>query len=72
MSGQQLYNTKYALLVQLQSLLAANILVAMKLIIAAIYTKLRTHIIDDTDIEQVDSLMAPPKGDKLILGFEYA
>lgn len=49
----------------------AYLLEVMKLVLAAIYTKFRTRIIDDTGIEQVDSLMAPPKGDKLILGFEY-
>ncbi len=41
----------------------------MKLIVASIYTNYSTYIIDDEGIEQLDSMIASPAGDKLILGF---
>jgi hypothetical protein len=41
----------------------------MKLIVASIYTNYETYIIDDEGIEQLDSMVAYPVGEKLILGF---
>jgi hypothetical protein len=41
----------------------------MKLIVASIYTNYTTHIIDDDGIEQTDSIVASPVGEKLVLGF---
>ncbi|KAF2753970.1 cytochrome P450 [Pseudovirgaria hyperparasitica] len=42
----------------------------MKFIIAAIYTSYRTHIIDDTGIEQEDAYTARPRGQKLMIKLE--
>jgi hypothetical protein len=44
----------------------------LKLVVAAIYTNYTTRIVDDEDIEQLDSYSSGPKGDKLILQFERA
>jgi cytochrome P450 len=44
----------------------------LKLVVAAIYTNYTTKIIDEEDIEQLDSYSAGPKGDKLVLQFENA
>ncbi|KAN0096812.1 putative cytochrome P450 [Hyaloscypha variabilis] len=44
--------------------------VELKFVVAAIYTNYLTRIIDDEDMEQLDSYSAGPKGDKLILQFE--
>ena len=41
----------------------------MKLIVASIYTNYTTHIINDDGIEQLDSMVASPAGEKLVLGF---
>ena len=41
----------------------------MKLAVAGIYTNYTTYIIDDEGIEQMDSLVASPAGNKLVLGF---
>lgn len=41
----------------------------MKLVVAAIYTNYTTYVIDDEGIEQLDSMVARPTGEKLILGF---
>ncbi|KAF2667232.1 putative cytochrome P450 monooxygenase [Microthyrium microscopicum] len=46
-------------------------LLVLKLVLAAIYTNYETTIIDDEGIEQLDDMMATPKGDKLILGFTF-
>jgi len=35
----------------------------------SIYTNYTTYIIDDEGIEQIDSLVASPAGNKLVLGF---
>jgi hypothetical protein len=42
----------------------------MKYILAALYSKYSTTIVDDTGIEQSDSYTAPPKSDKLIIKLE--
>jgi hypothetical protein len=41
----------------------------MKLIVASIYTNYTTYIIDDEGIEQRDTVLAAPAGEKLVLGF---
>jgi hypothetical protein len=41
----------------------------MKIIFAAVYTNFETVVIDDEGIEQKDSYIAPPIGNKLILQF---
>lgn len=50
----------------------ADSLIVMKTVLAAIYTTFETWIIDDEGIEQPDEILAPPTGDKLILGFKYS
>ncbi|PMD29966.1 putative cytochrome P450 [Hyaloscypha variabilis F] len=45
-------------------------LIELKFVVAAIYTNYTTKIIDDKDMEQLDSYSAGPKGEKLILQFE--
>lgn len=42
----------------------------MKLVIAAIYSNYTTEIVDDADIEQEDTYISRPKGNKLILKFK--
>jgi unspecific monooxygenase len=42
----------------------------LKLVVAAIYTNYTTTIVDDEDIEQLDSYSSGPKADKLILQFK--
>jgi hypothetical protein len=42
----------------------------LKFVVVAVYTNYTTTIIDDEDIEQLDSYSLGPKGDKLILQFE--
>lgn len=44
----------------------------LKLVVAATYSYYTTRIIDDEEIEQLDSYSSGPKGDKLILQFEKA
>jgi hypothetical protein len=44
--------------------------IEMKYIIAALYSKYSTTIVDDTGIEQSDSYTAPPKSDKLMIKLE--
>ena len=39
----------------------------MKYIVAALYSNCTTSIVDDTDIEQIDSYTCPPKSDKLLI-----
>jgi hypothetical protein len=41
--------------------------IEMKYILAAIYSNFQTVIIDDTDIEQIDFYIAPPKSGKLLI-----
>jgi unspecific monooxygenase len=43
----------------------------MKLVVAAIYTNFRTTIVNDDGIEAIDAYTVKPKGEKLILRFEY-
>jgi hypothetical protein len=42
----------------------------LKIFLASIYTNLATSIMDDEGIEQLDSMLASPVGDKLILRFD--
>ena len=42
----------------------------MKLVIAAVYSNFRTHIVDDDGIEEADGYIAGPKSNKLFLSFE--
>jgi Cytochrome P450 len=42
----------------------------MKVVLAAIYCRFRTSVIDDSGMEQRDGFLASPVGDKLILRFE--
>ena len=44
----------------------------MKLVIAAIYTNYTTEIVDDEGIEQADTYISRPIGNKLILRFTHA
>jgi hypothetical protein len=44
----------------------------MKYIVAALYSSYSTTIVDDTDVEQIDSYTAPPKSDKLMIKLEKA
>jgi len=46
-------------------------LLVMKVVVATIYTNLKTSIVDDAGIEQRDAFMGAPKGDKIILKFEH-
>lgn len=39
----------------------------MKYIVAALYSKYSTSILNDSGIEQIDSYTAPPKSDKLMI-----
>ena len=41
----------------------------MKLLVAAIYTNYTTSIVDDDGIEQADTFIAGPVGNKLVLRF---
>lgn len=45
--------------------------IVMKVVVATIYTNLKTSIVDDEGIEQRDAFMGAPKGDKIILKFEH-
>lgn len=42
----------------------------MKQILAAIYTNFKTHVVDDSGIEQEDAYTARPEGESLLLRFE--
>jgi cytochrome P450 len=42
----------------------------LKLIVAAVYTNFRTHIVNDDGIEQTDGYTCGPKSNRLILRFE--
>lgn len=39
----------------------------MKYIVAALYSNYTTSIVDDVDIEQIDSYTCPPKSDRLMI-----
>ncbi|MCJ1240866.1 hypothetical protein MMC14_008870 [Varicellaria rhodocarpa] len=41
----------------------------LRLVAAAIYTSFTTTVVDDTGIEQMDSFVADPKGEKLVVRF---
>lgn len=43
----------------------------MKLVIAAIYTNYTTKIVDDEGIEQADTFVSGPVGEKLVLRFQH-
>ena len=40
------------------------------MMIAAVYANYTTHIVDDSDIEQMDGHTVGPKGDAIYLRFE--
>ena len=42
----------------------------IKLVIAAVYSNFRTHIVDDDGIEQADGYTTGPKSNQLFLRFE--
>lgn len=42
----------------------------IKLVIAAVYSNFRTHIVDDEGIEQMDGYTSGPTSNKLFLRFE--
>lgn len=42
----------------------------MKLLVAAIYTNYTTSVIDDEGIDQADTYLAGPVGNKLVLRFD--
>lgn len=42
----------------------------MKLVAAAIYTNFRTEIVDDEGIEQGDTYISRPVGEKLVIRFK--
>ena len=42
----------------------------IKMVIAAVYTNFRTHIVNDEGIEQMDGYTTGPKSNRLILSFE--
>jgi hypothetical protein len=42
----------------------------IKMIIAAVYSNFRTHVVNDEGIEQMDGYTTGPKSNKLILRFE--
>lgn len=42
----------------------------MKLIVAAVYSNFKTHIVSDDGIEQIDGYTAGPTSNKLYLRFE--
>ena len=48
-----------------------DVCIDMKLIIAAIYTNYTTEIVDDEGIEQTDTYISRPIGDKLIMRFMH-
>lgn len=42
----------------------------IKLVVAAVYTNFRTHIVDDEGIEQMDGYTCGPTSNRLFLKFE--
>lgn len=48
----------------------ANRSAEIKLVIAAVYSNFRTHIVDDEGIEQMDGYTTGPTSNRLILRFE--
>ena len=50
--------------------MATDDLAELKVVTAAIYSNFRTSIVDDEGIEQEDTIIAGPRGEKLILRFE--
>ncbi|KAF2096004.1 cytochrome P450 [Rhizodiscina lignyota] len=47
-------------------------ILVLKIVLAAIYVRYATRVIDDEGMEQIDDVLGPPVGDKLILEFKYA
>ena len=41
----------------------------MEILVAAIYTDFDTSVMDDSEIEQLYGVLAPPTGDRLLLKF---
>ena len=50
--------------------LNANNKTEIKLVVAAVYSNFRTHIVNDEGIEQTDGYTCGPAGNKLFLRFE--
>jgi hypothetical protein len=48
----------------------ANCVSEIKLVIVAVYSNFRTHIVDDEGIQQLDGYTCGPASNKLILRFE--
>ena len=48
----------------------ANETTEVKLVIAAVYSNFRTHIVNDDGIEQTDGYTCGPTGNRLVLRFE--
>lgn len=48
----------------------ANLHTEIKMVIAAVYTNFRTHVVDDEGIEQIDGYTTGPRSNQLILRFE--
>ena len=47
-------------------------ILGLKVTAATIYSEFETHVVDDSDMEQIDGIVAGPVGDKLLLKFRYA
>ena len=47
----------------------ANGNLGMKSMIATIYADFETSVVDDSEMEQLDAVLAPPVADKLLLKF---
>jgi hypothetical protein len=50
--------------------LQTNASTEIKLVIAAVYSNFRTHIVDDEGIEQEDGYTTGPTSNRLLLRFE--
>ena len=46
-------------------------MLGMKIIAATIYADFETSAVDDSKMEQVDAVLAPPVADRLLLKFRY-
>ena len=52
-------------------MLAADDDVEMKLVVAAVYTNYTTEIVDDEGMEQADTYISGPVGEKCVLRFKH-
>ena len=46
-------------------------MLGMKIIVATTYADFETSVVDDSEMEQVDAVLAPPVADRLLLKFRY-